>query len=87
MVLLRARIKAQGLGTARMHFRVNAAQLHNVARAPLNIVGNVDLSSRVMLTRLDELIMVTKPQKINFASLALETGHRHSPVSGDDANP
>ncbi len=72
LVLLRARIKAQGLGTARMHFRVNAAQLHNVARAPLKIVGNVDLSSRVMLTKLDELIIATKPQKINFASLALE---------------
>ena len=72
LVLLRARIKAQGLGTARMHFRVNAAQLHNVARAPLNIVGNVDLSSRIMLTKLDELIVATQPQKINFASLALE---------------
>ncbi len=72
LVLLRARITAQGLGTARMHFRVNAAQLHNVARAPLKLVGNVDLSSRVTLTKLDELIMATKPQKINFASLALE---------------
>ncbi|MCF6199132.1 MAG: phosphoenolpyruvate carboxylase [Hyphomicrobiaceae bacterium] len=72
LVQLRASIKAQGLGTARMHFRVNAAQLHNVARVPLKITGNVDLASRVMLTKLDELIKSTKPQKINFASLALE---------------
>ncbi len=72
LVRLRASIKAMGLGTARMHFRVNAAQLHNVARAPMKIVGNVDLASRVMLTKLDELIKSTQPQKINFASLALE---------------
>ena len=72
IVQLRASIKAQGLGTARMHFRVNAAQLHNVARVPLRIRGNVDLASRVMLTKLDKLIGRTKPEKINFASLALE---------------
>lgn len=72
LVLLRARLKAQGLGSARMHFRVNAAQLHNVARAPLEIAGTVDLASRVMLKKLDKLIIGTEPQKINFASLALE---------------
>ncbi len=72
LVLLRARFNAEGLGTARMHFRVNAAQLHNVARGPLEITGSVDLASRVMLQKLDNLIARTKPQKINFASLALE---------------
>lgn len=72
VVHVRALIKSRGLGTARMHFRVNAAQLHNVARAPLEITGHVDLSSRVMLKKLDKLIAKTKPSHINFASLALE---------------
>ncbi len=72
LVELRAGIRAQGLGTARMHFRINAAQLHNVARAPLQITGSVDLASRVMLQKLDDLIADTKAQKVNFASLALE---------------
>ncbi len=72
IALLRAHIKAHGLGTARMHFRVNAAQLHNVARAPLGLESNIDLGSRVTLQKLDKLIERTRPQRINFASVALE---------------
>jgi phosphoenolpyruvate carboxylase len=72
LVLLKARIRARGLGTARMHFRVNAAQLNNAMRGPLKLSGTVDLSSRVLLKKLDRLIAVSPPQQVNFASLALE---------------
>ena len=72
LVGLKAQIVQYGLGTARMHFRINAMQLHNAIRKQFGRDSMGDLSSRVLLDRLDELISKTEPASINFASIDVE---------------
>lgn len=72
LVKLRAMILGCGLGTARIHLRLNAQQLHNAIRKPMGLEGNVDVTSRVLLGRLDRMIMESDPESVNFGSLFVE---------------
>ena len=69
---LRADLDNFGLGAGEVHFRLNANQIRNAARSALNLEGDVDLFSRSVLKDINELIAATKPEKVNFAALALE---------------
>lgn len=66
-----AEINAAGLTTSNIHIRINAMQVHNAIRKPLG-EGAVDLNSLVNLSKLDEMIMNTSTETVNFACLALE---------------
>ena len=72
LMALRAEIAGYGLGTARIHLRLNAMQLHNAIRKPMGLEGNVDVTSRVLLGRLDKMIRELPAQTVNFASLSME---------------
>lgn len=72
LACLATRLHGEGLGTARIHMRVNSVQVHNAIRKPLGLEAGADASSRVQLARLDTLIAETPPASVNFASLAIE---------------
>lgn len=73
LMRLLAAIADHGLGTAKIHIRINATQLHNAIRKPMDLEQTGDVASRVLLERLDELITATDREAVNFASLAVET--------------
>lgn len=73
LMRLRARVSTLGLGSAHIHFRINAAQVHNALRAMLGESALGDLSSRVALSRLEKRVVETEPQSVNFGTLELET--------------
>jgi len=76
LVCLRAQMKAFGLGTARIHFRLNARHVMNGVKG---IFGLSDSGSdtRTVLNRATKLTKSVKPQPVNFASLALEKSTAH----------
>lgn len=63
----------RGLGTATIHIRINATQLHNAIRKPLGLEQITDVSSRVLLGKLDQLVATSDREAVNFATLAMET--------------
>lgn len=71
--VLRAEVALYGLGAGLIHLRINAAQVHNAIRKPLELGPSSELHSRVLLNRLDERIETLHPHSVNFASLALES--------------
>ena len=73
LATLAAAMRADGLGLGWIHFRVNAAQLHNALRRRIDPDGTLDLTSQGAIARLRELLGATKPLRVNFAALALET--------------
>ena len=73
LATLAAAMCADGLGLGWIHFRVNAAQLHNALRRRIDPDGTLDLASQGAIARLRELLGATKPLRVNFAALALET--------------
>jgi phosphoenolpyruvate carboxylase len=72
LALMRSRLAAEGLGTARIHIRINAVQFFNAIRKPLGLEMGADVTSRMLLRRLDAMIADVQPQTVNFASLAVE---------------
>lgn len=72
LALLRSQLAGRGLGSARIHIRINAVQLFNAIRKPLGLDTGTDLTSRMLLRRLDKLIEEVTPHEVNFASLAIE---------------
>lgn len=73
LLLLASRMETFGLGIGRVHFRINATQLHNAVRRRLDAEKPVDMSSRSTLIRLNSLYESEKPLAVNFAALAMET--------------
>lgn len=67
-----AAMRADGLGMGWIHFRVNAAQLHNAIRRRIDPDNALDLASKTALLRLRTLIDQAKPLRSNFAALAIE---------------
>lgn len=61
------------LGIGRIHFRVNATQLHNAVRQRFGPGKTVNLNSRSALGKLNEMCLTVKPLRTNFAALAIET--------------
>lgn len=72
LVLLRSEMKNIGLGTAHLHFRINATQLHNGFTRLLELDEDNVSPSRTQLSRLDDLIARAEPKKVNFRSLMHE---------------
>ncbi len=72
LVLLRAEMKAVGLGAAHIHLRINAAQLRSAVRADLGLEGDDDDFGRLALVRASERAAKADVRKVSFASVFLE---------------
>jgi phosphoenolpyruvate carboxylase len=65
-------MRADGLGLGGIHFRINAAQLHNAIRRRIDPDDTLDMASRAALIRLRALLSDVQPLRSNFAALAIE---------------
>ncbi len=72
LVLLRADMKNMGLGTAHLHFRLNATQLHNGFSRLLEMNGEAASTGRMQLSKLNDLIARAESYKVSFRSLMHE---------------
>ncbi len=72
LLTVAAAMRADGLGMGWIHFRVNAAQLHNAIRRRIDPDNSLDLGSRTALLRMRKLLAEVKPLRSNFAALAIE---------------
>ncbi|MEM7740976.1 MAG: phosphoenolpyruvate carboxylase [Pseudomonadota bacterium] len=64
---------SRGLGMGEIHFRLNASQIRNAARAVLPLHPGADLFGRSALTAVNDAITKVEPIRVNFGSLAAET--------------
>ncbi len=76
MLILKSRMAAFGLGTARIHFRVNARHINAAMRAAFGLKDDIT-DNRTLIRRATEMTCKTKAKPINFASLALERSTAH----------
>ena len=72
LIGLSAAIRSYGLGTAHIHVRINAAQVHNALRSHLGWTGHESMTGRLTIARLTQSLNEVKPARINFASLLRE---------------
>lgn len=72
LMVLRAQMQAQQLGTARIHLRVNAAQVRTVLARDLGLETEDRLLGRVALSELAQKARKSKPKAVNFADLFRE---------------
>ncbi len=72
LLTLAAAMRADGLGMGWIHFRVNAAQLHNAIRQRIDPDMALDMGSKTALHRIRALIDSVQPLRSNFAALAIE---------------
>ncbi len=70
---LAATMRADGLGMAHVHFRVNAKQLHNAIRVHLHEAPELDLASKGAMATLRKMLSDVTRKRTNFASLAIES--------------
>ncbi|WP_252259987.1 phosphoenolpyruvate carboxylase [Erythrobacter aurantius] len=73
LLTLAAAMRADGLGMAHVHFRVNAKQLHNAIRTHLHENPELDLASKGAMATLRKMLKEVSPRRTNFASLAIES--------------
>ena len=73
LLTLAAAMQADGLGMGWVHFRINAAQLHNAVRRRMDPDNTLDLASGTALKRIRALLADVQPLRSNFAALATET--------------
>jgi len=76
LILLRAELRTYGLGTSRIHFRLNARHVTNAMRHEFGL-SESSSDNRTVLLRASELTKNVTPQPVNFASLALEKSTAH----------
>lgn len=76
LICLRSLMASFGLGTSRIHFRLNARHVVSAMRQVFGIRDN-NGDNRTLLERASRLTKNVKAQKVNFASLALETSTAH----------
>ena len=72
LILLRAEMTACGLGVARIHLRVNAAQVRSALRADLGLEPDAGFLGRTALDIAAKKANETKERAINFGSVFLE---------------
>ena len=72
LIAFRAEVEAQQLGTARIHLRVNAAQVRTVINRDLGLETEDRELGRVALAELAQKARKSKPVKVNFGDLFLE---------------
>ena len=73
LMRLRAQLSLLGLGSAHIHFRINATQVGNSLRALLGDAGLGDMGSRVALSSLEKRLAAARVERVNFGTLELET--------------
>ena len=76
LIILRASMRIFGLGTARIHFRLNSRHVINGVRAAFDIRGSSS-DTRTALQRASEMTKNVKPIQVNFAALELEKNTAH----------
>jgi len=76
LICLRAQMKAFGLGTARIHFRLNARHVISGVKGIFGL-SETGSDTRTVLNRATKLTKSVKAQPVNFASLALEKSTAH----------
>ncbi len=76
LVCLKAEMAAFGLGTSRIHFRLNSRHVVSALKSVFGMSGDSS-DSRTLLMRASELTKNVTPQPVNFASLALEKSTAH----------
>ncbi|WP_040500902.1 phosphoenolpyruvate carboxylase [Henriciella marina] len=72
LMVLRAEVDALQLGTARIHLRVNAAQVRTVLQRDLDLETEDSELGRLALSKLSEMAGSTEVRPVNFADLFLE---------------
>lgn len=72
LILLRAEMEACGLGLARIHLRVNAAQVRSALRADLGLDPDTGFLGRSALDVAAKKTMSAKKRAVNFGSVFLE---------------
>jgi phosphoenolpyruvate carboxylase len=72
LIGLAASIRTYGLGTAHIHVRINAAQVHNALRSHMGWTGHESMTGRVTVARLTETLNEAEPAALSFASLLRE---------------
>jgi len=76
LIVLRSSLRTFGLGTARIHFRLNARHVINGVRAAFGI-RDKSSDTRTLLQRASEMTRKVKPLQVNFAALELEKNTAH----------
>ncbi len=72
LCLLRAEMKALGLGAARIHLRINAAQIRSAVRADLGLDPDREFFDRSILAAASDLVAGAASRRVNLASIFLE---------------
>ncbi|GBQ63035.1 phosphoenolpyruvate carboxylase [Komagataeibacter swingsii] len=74
LAVARAGFMAHGLSAAHTHTRLNATQLHNIARQRLGITDSPDIPAqrRALISRMNEALETVQPVEIDFGSLLME---------------
>jgi len=72
LCLLRAKMKALGLGQSRIHLRINAAQIRSTLRHDFGVQDEREFMGRSALQRAAELAETVESWKVNFAAVFLE---------------
>jgi len=72
LLLIKAEMAACGLGVARVHLRVNAAQVRSALRADLDVDPDAAGFGRLALSRAAERAAAVQACAVNFASVFLE---------------
>ena len=76
LICLRSKMVAFGLGTARIHFRLNNQHVVSALKSTFGITDHTS-DKRTLLLRASKLTKNVKVQSVNFASLALEKSTAH----------
>ena len=76
LIVIRSSLRTFGLGTSRIHFRLNARHVINGVRAAFGIRDS-DGDTRTLLQRASEMTRKVKPLQVNFAALELEKNTAH----------
>ncbi|RKQ70727.1 phosphoenolpyruvate carboxylase type 1 [Litorimonas taeanensis] len=76
LIVLRAQMVAFGLGTARIHFRLNARHVLSAIK-PIFGMDRKSSDNRTLLNRATKLTKEVEALPVNFASLALEKSTAH----------
>ena len=72
LIVFRAEVEAQQLGTARIHLRVNAAQVRTVINRDLGLETEDRELGRVALAELAQKARKSNPVNVNFGDLFME---------------
>lgn len=76
ILLLRAELRAFGLGTSRIHFRLNSRHVIDGVRGAFGLHER-GFDERTLLDRVSKAIETVTPLKVNFAALQLEKNTAH----------